>query len=61
MHFSELTDYSQSIDSSIQKYPQIIILKGMECEYISGYKNFYKEELIGRYNFDYLIRIIKKP
>lgn len=55
MHFSELENYIQAIDSAKEKFKEIKILKGMECEYGKEYYNFYKEELLGKYDFDYLI------
>lgn len=55
MHISELEDYVREIDEVRQKYQNIKIYKGAECEYAPEYVSFYKEELKGKYKFDYLI------
>ena len=55
MHMNELSEYVDEIDRAAEKYKQIRILKGAECEYVKEYLNFYRDELLGRYNFDYLI------
>ncbi len=55
MHMDELPDYIKEIDTASEKHKNIRILKGAECEYAPEYMNFYKDELLGKYNFDYLI------
>lgn len=55
MHMNELDGYIRAIEDCQSQFPEIEILKGMECEYSKEYKNFYQEELIGKYHFDYLI------
>ncbi|HJN50749.1 MAG: histidinol-phosphatase [Pseudomonadales bacterium] len=55
MHYAELPDYSSSIDQAKLDFPQLRILKGMECEYIPEFHAFYAEELLGEHKFDYLI------
>jgi histidinol-phosphatase (PHP family) len=54
MHMNELESYIKAIDDAKQKFPQIIILKGMECEYLQEYHSFYSEELLEKHKFDYL-------
>lgn len=55
MHIDELPEYSQSIDKARKDYAgQLTILKGMECEYCAEYDSFFRDELLGKYEFDYL-------
>lgn len=54
MDISELPDYVKAIETAQEKYPELVILKGMECEYQSRYQQFFQEELLGRWKFDYL-------
>ncbi|MGI6144448.1 MAG: histidinol-phosphatase [Clostridia bacterium] len=55
MDISELPDYVEAIEKAQKKYPQLRILKGMECEYEKKYYSFFQEELLGKWGFDYLI------
>lgn len=55
MHFSELPAYCRSIDQARRRFPKLTVLKSMECEYMNAYDAFYREELLGRLGFDYLI------
>ena len=55
MPIEDLQNYSDEIDEASATYPQIKILKGMECEYAPEYTQFYIDELLGKYRFDYLI------
>ncbi len=53
MDMSELDEYEaefKDIESD-----NIIVLKGLECEWDSDYEDFYRDELLGERNFDYLI------
>lgn len=54
MHMDELEGYIKAIDEARLNFSQLTILKGMECEYLKEYHNFYSEELLGKYKFDYL-------
>lgn len=55
MPYSELNDYIQSIDSLTKKYyPDIILLKGLEIEYLPEYCSYY-ESLLYEQKLDYLI------
>ena len=54
MDFCELDDYGKEIDS-LKKRKDIIILKGMECDWVSEYKNYFKDDLLGKGNYDYLV------
>ncbi len=55
MKINELDDYGKEIERARGKYPEIKILKGMECEYAVEYDDFYRDELLGKRQFDYLI------
>jgi len=55
MELAELPAYVQAIERAQQKFPQLVILKGLECEYEDRYLSYYREELLKRWNFDYLI------
>lgn len=55
MDYAELADYAGAIDQAKLDFPQLSILKGMECEYVAEYKSFYEDELLGEFRFDYLI------
>lgn len=55
MPYSELPDYNNDLENARNKYSDIKIYKGAECDYKSEYLNYYKEELLGKYNMDYLM------
>jgi len=55
MSLSQLDSYEEAIAEARHVYPQLTILKGMECEYIPEYLPFYREELLAKRQFDYLI------
>ena len=55
MNLSELDSYDQAVEEARAAYPELTILKGMECEYIPEFTSFYREELFEKRNFDYLI------
>ncbi|OQX27954.1 MAG: hypothetical protein BWK80_02610 [Desulfobacteraceae bacterium IS3] len=55
MDMSELSGYCRAVDAARESYPKLRILKGMECEYDKKYASYYRDELLGRLNFDYLI------
>jgi histidinol-phosphatase (PHP family) len=55
MHMGELEDYVYDIESAKKNFPDIQIYLGAECEYAPEYVNYYKEELIDRYRFQYLV------
>lgn len=54
MDIQELDDYSKKIENEKNKYINIEIYKGLECEYDKKYINFYKE-IKEKYKLDYLI------
>jgi len=55
MQYEELNQYEQAIDLARQTYPGLTILKGMECDYDRDLLPFYREELLGKRNYDFLI------
>ncbi|NLW55441.1 MAG: histidinol-phosphatase [Firmicutes bacterium] len=55
MQFEELDDYEQAIALARQTYPQLTILKGMECDYDKDLLPFYRDELLGKRDYNYLI------
>ena len=55
MDIAELPGYVQAIEKAQQDFPELIILKGMECEYQEKYYGFFREELMGKWQFDYLV------
>jgi histidinol-phosphatase (PHP family) len=54
MDMNELEGYIKAIGDAKESFPQLKILTGMECEYLKEHHNFYSEELLGKYKFDYL-------
>lgn len=55
MSITELPNYVRAIELAQEKYPDLTILKGMECEWSKDYHQFYENDLLGEYGFDYLI------
>ena len=55
MGLSALPAYVRAIEEAQSKYTDLIILKGMECEWAPEYHNFFEDVLLGQYGFDYLI------
>jgi len=55
MNILELDDYCSAIDRAKEKFPELTILKGMECEYREESLDFFKDELLGERSFDYLV------
>lgn len=55
MDIAELPDYNKAIENARLEYDSLTILKGSECEYAPEYESFFRDTLLGEYNFDYLI------
>ena len=55
MHYEELDEYVGAIDKAREDYPDLRILKGMECEYVPRLHAYYADELLGERAFDYLV------
>lgn len=53
MDISELDAYEEEFREAESE--DIILLKGLECEWDPSYEGFYRDELLGERNFDYLI------
>jgi histidinol-phosphatase (PHP family) len=55
MNMSDLQTYEAAIAEARRAYPELVILKGLECELVDEFVGFYRDELLGRRHFDYLI------
>jgi len=55
MHIDELPEYVKEVEEVQQQHSDIKIYKGLECEYVPEFLNYYNDELIGRYGMEYLI------
>lgn len=55
MRFEELDEYEKAIHDAQQQVPQLLILKGMECEYLPEFHAYFQDELLGERQYDYLI------
>lgn len=55
MAIEDLPNYVQAIELAQEKYPDLTILKGMECEWTEDYHRFYQDVLLGEHRFHYLI------
>lgn len=55
MHLDQLDGYEAAIASARREHPRLTILKALECEWMPEYAAFYREELLGRRGYDYLI------
>ena len=55
MAMEDLKNYDDQIEEARKALPNMIILKGLECEYFKEYHSFYQEEFIEKQKCDYLI------
>jgi len=55
MDYADLSEYTAAIDQAQIDFPDLKILKGMECEYIPKFRHWYEDELYGARRFDYLV------
>ncbi|HAK47630.1 MAG TPA: histidinol phosphatase, partial [Spirochaeta sp.] len=55
MPYSELPLYVRDINQAQEKYTDIEIYLGAECDFSSELLTYFEDELIGEYQFDYLI------
>lgn len=55
MPYTELPDYVAEIEQAAEKFNDIQIFKGAECDFLPEYVNYYREELLGDYQMDFLI------
>ena len=58
MSYQDLPQYVQSIDEARENFPELTILKSMECDYVKEFDSFYSDELLGKQKFDYLLGAI---
>jgi histidinol-phosphatase (PHP family) len=54
MHMDELDEYVTAMKAARTHYPGLTVLSGMECDYFKEYRDFYKQELLGKRGLDYL-------
>ncbi|MDL2232453.1 histidinol-phosphatase [Ruminococcaceae bacterium OttesenSCG-928-L11] len=54
MSVEELPGYVDAFAMPRHIIPQVKLYMGMECDYLPKYHSFFKDELLGRYQFDYL-------
>ncbi|MGK5091125.1 histidinol-phosphatase [Deltaproteobacteria bacterium TL4] len=55
MSFDQLDLYERSIADARNEFPEMSLLKGLECEYVPEFHSYYQDELLGKRKFDYLI------
>ncbi len=55
MPYADLPAYMESITEAQKDYPQLRVLRSVECEFDNVYQSFYRDEMLGTYNCDYLI------
>lgn len=55
MEYSQLQNYCDDIHRAQEKYPEIRILKSLECEYCPDLHAYYPDELLGKMELDYLV------
>jgi histidinol-phosphatase (PHP family) len=55
MKYEQLDDYVASIARAREVFPALSVLTSMECDYLSEYEPFYREELLGKRSLQYLI------
>jgi histidinol-phosphatase (PHP family) len=55
MRPNQLDDYMAAVELARREVPAVRILLGMECDWDPDFAGFYREELLGRRGFDYLL------
>ena len=55
MAFTELDDYVEAVQDAKQKFPELRVVLGMECEYVEQFHSFYEDELYDKHGFEYLV------
>lgn len=58
MTMEELPYYESEIQRAREAVQKLKILKGAECEWDDAFAHYYREELLGEHQFDYLIGAI---
>jgi histidinol-phosphatase (PHP family) len=55
MSYDQLGDYCRAVDTAREAFPELVVLKAMECEHVPAFERYYREVLLGDLGFDYLI------
>lgn len=55
MQWSEFPSYLSAIAAARNRFQNLQLLAGLECDYHPDYHAFYQDELLGEYKLDYLI------
>jgi histidinol-phosphatase (PHP family) len=55
MPIEELEDYERAIEVARQAYPELTIVKGLECEWVPELRNYYEDVFLRDNRFSYLI------
>lgn len=55
MPYSQLPDYMSDMEQAKDSYTDIKIYKGAECDYKPEYLSYFKDELLGKCDMDYLM------
>ena len=55
MDMDELDGYEQAVRDAQTAFPEITVLLALECEDFPENRAFYREEILGRREFDYLV------
>lgn len=51
----EFPGYMEEIERCRREYSKIRILAGLECDYSKDYESYFKDDILGGYDMDYLI------
>lgn len=55
MDIEQLPDYERAIELAQRRFPELRIVKGLECEWIPEFRSFYEETFLKDNRFEYLI------
>lgn len=55
MDYAERDAYCTAIANAQERFPELTILKSMECEFAPEYRAYFEDELLGRLELDYLV------
>ena len=54
MEWQQLGQYMTDVEDE-QRHSSLVVLKGMECDYLPEYHSFYQQEMLGTWGCQYLI------
>ena len=54
MEMEQLRDYTDAIDEAREAFPDLRVVKGLECEYVPEFTGVYRDIFRGEYEMDYL-------